>query len=158
MSILSLGPQKMAPVPPFLNPGQHGWVEPSCTGSSGQLFPFSCSCCSLSDSPALYPCQRKTTAAPSPTTLPDHSIQCSDTPTALLHSEASRWPRASAGSRRGKVGPKQPQAVAEDGILAEIIIQWQLQFFIARVFKKKKKSLWTWTLSNMELVQYHLTL
>jgi hypothetical protein len=100
MSILPLGPQEMAPIPPVLTPGQNGWVEPSCSGSSGQLFPFSCSCCCLLDSPALYPCQRKTTAVPSPTTLPDPSIRCSDIPTVLLHSEASRHPHTSAGSKR----------------------------------------------------------
>lgn len=92
----------MAPIPPFLNPGEHGQVEISCSGSSGQLLRFSCSYCFfLSDSPPLYPCQKKTTAAPSPTTLPDRSIPCSDTPTALLLSEASTRPRTSAGSKRG---------------------------------------------------------
>lgn len=90
MSILLSGPQKVAPIPPFLSLGQIGPAAPSCTESSEQLFPFSFSCCSSSGSPALYQCQRKTTAVPSPTTLPGHSTPCSDTRMALLHSELSR--------------------------------------------------------------------
>lgn len=158
MSILPLGPQKVAPVPPFLNPGRHGWVEPSCSGSSEQLFPFSCSCCSLSDSPALYPCRRKTTAAPSPTTLPDRSIRCSDTPMALLHSEANGSPCESASSKGGS-GPKATPGCRRRWDLGRGHHMAASVLHTPCVLKKKKKSSFrTWTLNNMKLVRCHLTL
>lgn len=123
MSILPSGPKKVAAIPPFLNPGQCGQVDPSCSGSSGLLSPFSCSCCSLLDSPALYPCPRKTTAVPSPTTLPDHSTPCSDTPMVLLHSEAGHplhkcW-------QREKDWAQSNLRLSESLILAEGL-SWQL--------------------------------
>lgn len=108
----------MAAIPPLLNPGQHGWGEPSCSGSSGLLFPFSCSCCSLLDSPASYPCQRKTTAVPSPTTLPDHSTPCSDTPTVLRHSEA-RYPPHKYWQHEGDGAHSNPRLREKSGILGE---------------------------------------
>lgn len=80
----------MAPIPPFLRLGQLGPAGLSSSECSERLFHFSFSCCSSSGSPALYPCQRKTTAVPSPTILPGHSTPCSDTQMALLPSERSR--------------------------------------------------------------------
>lgn len=107
MSIPLSGPEKVAPIPPFLSPGQLGPAELSCPECSERPFHSSFSCCSSSGSPASYRCRRKTTAVPSPTTLPGPSTPCSDTPTALLPSEPSgRCPqRCGAGGRRG-VRPK----------------------------------------------------
>lgn len=142
MSIFPLGPQKVAPIPPFLKPGQHGQVEISCSGSSGQLFRFSCSYYSLSDSPPVYPYRKKTTAVPSPTTLPDRSIPCSDIPTVLLPSEAS----TRAGSKRGSRSKATPgcQRRCDLGrghhMAASVLPN--------PCIKEGKKSLWTWTVNN----------
>lgn len=118
------GPQKVAAIPPFLSPGQRGRVGPSCSGSSGLLSPSSCSCCSLSDSPASYPCPRKTTAVPSPTTSPDHSTPCSDTPMVLLHSEAGHPPHQ-CWQHEEEWAQSNPR-LSESLILAEGL-SWQLR-------------------------------
>ena len=100
----------MAPIPPFLSQGQVGPAAASCSESSEQLFPFSFSCSSSSGLPALYQCQRKTTAVPSPTILPDHSTPCSDTQTALLLSEPSRCSRQlAAGHLRRNLAQGNPK-------------------------------------------------
>lgn len=88
--ILLSGPEKVAPIPPFLSRGRCSLAEPSWSESSGRLFHSSFSCCFSSGSPALSQCQRKTTAVPFPTILPDHSTPCSDTQMARLHSEPRR--------------------------------------------------------------------
>nr|XP_045014662.1 nesprin-1 isoform X2 [Jaculus jaculus] len=83
------GPQEVAAIPPLLSGSRRGWAGRSCAGSSGQPFPSSCFCCCSSGWPASYPCQRKTTAVPCPTTLPDHSTLCSDIRMVPLRSEPS---------------------------------------------------------------------
>lgn len=126
LSILPLGPQKVAPIPPFLSPGQHGGLNPSCSGSCGLPSPFSCSCCSLLDSSSLYPCQRKTTAVPAPTTSPDHSTLCSDTPMVLLRFEASRCPLHKCWQHEGNRAQSTPRSLEKTLILTEGLL-WHLQ-------------------------------